>query len=152
MPQLSLHTPIGDVTLSEEDGAIVSVDWGWGRDQAETPLLCRARTQLHEYFDGQRHAFDLPLRPAGSAYQQRVWEAMGDIPYGDTRTYGALAALVGGSARSVGPACGANPLPILIPCHRVVAAGGLGGYSGGEGPQTKRLLLALEADPLPLAG
>lgn len=135
---------MGDLTLSEEDGVLVSVDWGWGCDQASTPLLEKARDLLHAYFDGQAQSFDLPFQAFGTAYQQRVWQAMCEIPYGQTRTYGQIAAVAGGSARSVGPACGANPLPILIPCHRVVGAAGLGGYSGGDGPETKAFLLQLE--------
>ncbi len=156
MPQLSLHTPVGDLSVSEEDGAIVAVDWGWGRDQTETPLLLRARAQLHEYFDGRRLAFDLPLVPRGSPYQRRIWAAMCTIPPGETRTYGQVARVAGGSPRSVGGACGANPIPIIIPCHRVVAAAGPGGYSGGSGLSTKRALLALErrmlAAGVPAAG
>lgn len=144
MPQLSLHTPIGDVTVSEEDGVIVSVDWGWGRDQTETPLLRRACNQLHDYFDGTRTAFDLPLAPVGTPYRRRVWQALCDIPYGQTRSYAAIARVAGGSARSVGQANGRNPVPIIIPCHRVVATTHLGGYSGGEGLATKRFLLTLE--------
>lgn len=147
MPQLSLHTPIGDVTVSEEDGAVVAVDWGWGRDQTETPLLCRARDQLHAYFDGALTYFDLPLAPTGTPYRRRVWQALCDIPYGRTRSYGEIASAAGGSPRSVGQANGCNPIPIIIPCHRVVAATHLGGYSGGEGLATKRFLLALETDP-----
>lgn len=145
LPQLSLHTPVGDITLSEEDGAIVALDWGWGRDQTPTPLLKRARDQLQAYFDGEKVCFDLPLSPAGSPYRQRVWRTLTTIPHGETRTYGEMAALAGGSPRSVGGANGANPVPILIPCHRVVAAASLGGYSGGNGLQTKRALLVLEA-------
>jgi methylated-DNA-[protein]-cysteine S-methyltransferase len=145
LPQLSLHTPIGDVTVSEEDGALVSLDWGWGRDQTETPLLCRARDQLHAYFDGVLTEFDLPLAPEGTPYRRRVWQALCDIPYGATRTYAELAAAAGGSARSVGQANGRNPIPIIIPCHRVVAATHLGGYSGGDGLETKRYLLSLES-------
>ncbi len=144
LPQLSLHTPIGDVTVSEEDGAIVSIDWGWGRDQTETSLLCRARDQLHAYFDGELTAFDLPLAPAGTPYRRAVWDALRRIPYGQTRSYGEIARAAGGSARSVGQANGCNPIPIVIPCHRVVGSGHIGGYSGGEGLPTKRFLLALE--------
>ncbi len=144
MPQLSFHTPLGGLTLSEEDGAIVSLDWGFGRDQTPTPLLLRGRDQLHAYFDGALDRFDLPLAPAGTAYRQRVWQALLAIPYGQTASYGALASHVGGSARAVGGANGANPIPIIIPCHRVVASIGLGGYSGGEGIETKSWLLALE--------
>ncbi len=144
MPQLSFHTPLGAVTLSEEDGAIVSLDWGFARDQAATPLLERGRNQLHAYFDGELDRFDLPLAPRGTAYRQRVWEALRRIPYGRTACYGELAGQIGGSARSVGGANAANPIPILIPCHRVVANAGLGGYSGGEGILTKTWLLNLE--------
>lgn len=146
MPQLSLHTPLGDLTLSEEDGAIVALDWGRGRDRAETPLLLRARDQLQDYFDGTRLAFDLPLAPFGTAFQRRVWEALCAIPAGQTRSYRDIAEAVGcRAARAIGQANGANPIPILIPCHRVVAAdGSLGGYSGGDGAVTKRYLLDLE--------
>ncbi|NKC34410.1 methylated-DNA--[protein]-cysteine S-methyltransferase [Falsiroseomonas selenitidurans] len=145
MPQLTCLTPLGEVTVSAEDGAIVALDWGRGRDQADDGLLRQAVAQLHDYFDGLRSSFDLPLAPHGSAFQHRVWEALRAIPPGETRSYGDLARLLGSSARAVGQANGANPIPILIPCHRVVGAGGrLGGYSGGEGPATKRLLLDLE--------
>ena len=144
MPQLSLHTPIGDVTLAEEAGAIVSLDWGWGRDQAETSLLQRARDQLDAYFDGDLQSFDLPLAPAGSAYCQAVWQALREVPYGVVRSYREIAARAGGSARSVGQANSRNPIPLIIPCHRVVASTHLGGYSGGDGLSTKRWLLALE--------
>ena len=150
MPQISLHTPIGDISVSEEDGAIVSLDWGWGSQQNETRLLRRARDQLHAYFDGELTTFELPLSPAGSAYQQRVWQALCEIPYGATRTYLDIARVAGGSPRSVGGANGNNPIPIIIPCHRVVATTHLGGYSGGAGLDTKRWLLALETRAQPL--
>ena len=87
MPQLSLHTPVGDLTVSEEDGAIVSVDWGWVRAQSQTPVLLRARDQLQEYFDGTRQDFDLPLDPPGTVYRRRVWDELIRIPFGATRTY-----------------------------------------------------------------
>ncbi len=145
MPQLSLHTPVGDLTVSEEDGRIVALDWGWGRDQSETPVLLLAKAQLEAYFDGTLTAFDLPLAPDGSAYRQKVWAALCRIPYGATRSYQEIAREAGGSARSVGGANAHNPIPIIIPCHRVLATGGIGGYSGGEGLDTKRTLLALEA-------
>ncbi|ONG53372.1 cysteine methyltransferase [Pseudoroseomonas deserti] len=145
MPQLSFLTPLGSLTLSEEDGAIVALDWGRGRDQEETPLLVMAREQVQDYFDGQRPGFDLPLAPHGTPYQKRVWTALQAIPPGETRSYAELAASIGSVARAVGQANGCNPIPIIIPCHRVVGAGGtLGGYSGGEGAATKRYLLDLE--------
>ncbi|MBO1079878.1 methylated-DNA--[protein]-cysteine S-methyltransferase [Roseomonas haemaphysalidis] len=145
MPQLSLLSPLGPLTVSEEDGAIVALDWGRGRDQQETPALREAADQLQDYFDARRATFDLPLAPFGSAFRQRVWAALRAIPPGETRGYGDLARELGTAARAVGGANGANPIPIIIPCHRVVGAGGtLGGYSGGEGPATKRFLLDLE--------
>jgi methylated-DNA-[protein]-cysteine S-methyltransferase len=150
LPQLSLHTPVGDLTISEDGDAIVALDWGWGRDQTETPLLRRGRDQLHAYFDGERYEFDLPLAPAGTPYRRRVWQALQEIPYGATRTYGEIAAFAGGSPRSVGTANGSNPIPIIIPCHRVLASNGLGGYSSGDGLDTKRALLRLETASIPL--
>lgn len=150
MPQLSLHTPVGDLTVSEEDGAIVALDWGWGRDQTESKLLRQARAQLHEFFDGARQTFDLPLAPAGTEYRRRVWRELTRIPFGETRSYKEISTRAGGSARSVGQANGANPIPIIIPCHRVLATGGIGGYSGGDGLTTKRYLLDLETNRLPV--
>jgi methylated-DNA-[protein]-cysteine S-methyltransferase len=143
VPQLSLHSPIGDLTVSEEEGEIVALDWGWGRDQTATLLLLRAKTALQDYFDGAPLA-ELPLNPRGSPYRQRVWRALRQIPAGQTRSYIEIARIAGGSARSVGGANGANPIAIFIPCHRVVGTTGLGGYSGGEGLITKQKLLALE--------
>ncbi len=145
MPQLSFRTSLLDaLTVSEEDGAIVALDWGWARDQAETALLCRAREQIEAYLDGELQTFDLPLAPAGTPYRQKVWAALCAIPYGAVRTYAEVAVVAGGGSRSVGGANGANPIPILIPCHRVVAARGLGGFSGGDGLETKRRLLQVE--------
>jgi len=149
MPQLSLLTNLGDLTISEDDGAIVALDWGRGRDQKKTPLLRRARDQLQDYLDGKRLIFDLPLAPHGSDFQKRVWAALCAIPPGETRSYADIARAIGSAPRAVGGANGANPIPIIIPCHRVVAAdGSLGGYSGGDGPATKRFLLDLESRAL----
>jgi methylated-DNA-[protein]-cysteine S-methyltransferase len=148
MPQLSMHSPIGDLTVSEEDGIVVAVDWGWGRDQTPSNFLRDAIEQLNEYFDGARQAFDLPLKPEGTAFDRAVWEEMLRIPYGEVRTYGALSKRLKASARAVGTACGRNPIPIIIPCHRVVASDGLGGYSGDGGIETKLALLAREGNPL----
>ena len=150
VPQLSLHTPVGDLSVSEDGGAIVAIDWGWGSQQVSTALLCRAREQLHAYFDGELTDFDLPLAPLGTTYQQRVWQALCAIPYGATRNYADIARVAGGSPRSVGQANGNNPIPIVIPCHRVLATTNLGGYSGGDGLVTKRWLLAHEARAQPL--
>jgi methylated-DNA-[protein]-cysteine S-methyltransferase len=145
MPQLSLHSPVGDLSVSEDNGAIVALDWGWGAEQTHTPLLDRAVQQLNAYFDGDLKDFDLPLRPHGTAHQARVWGGMCRIPYGHTLTYGELAHDIGSIARAVGQACGANPIPIIIPCHRVMAGDNkLGGYSGDGGVETKVALLRLE--------
>src|ERR1700759_2357912 len=143
MPQLSLHAPFADLTLAEEDGAIVSLDWGWVETQQETRLLRCVADALHAYFDGAKLP-DLPLNPTGTSYQLRVWQALRTIPYGETRTYAQIAALAGGVARTVGQANALNPIPILIPCHRVVAANGIGGYSAEGGVEVKRQLLRLE--------
>ena len=141
-----MHSPVGDLTLFEEDNAIVALEWGWGSLQMPSPLLLRAKNALDAYFDRQAPLpTDLPLNPAGTAYRQRVWAALCAIPHGQTRSYADIAAQAGGSPRSVGGANAANPIPILIPCHRVCATTGLGGYSAGDGLETKRILLALEA-------
>jgi methylated-DNA-[protein]-cysteine S-methyltransferase len=149
MPQLSLHTPLGEVTISEDGGAIVALDWGRGRDQEATPLLRDACDQLQDYFDGKRMSFNLPLAPEGSDFQKRVWAALCAIPPGETRSYADIARTIGSAPRAVGGANGANPIPLFIPCHRVIAAdGSLGGYSGGDGPATKRYLLDHESRAL----
>ena len=149
MPQLSLHTPLGEVTISEDGGAVVALDWGRGRDQEATPLLRDACDQLQEYFDGKRMSFDLRLAPEGSDFQKRVWAALCAIPPGETRSYADIARTIGSAPRAVGGANGANPIPLFIPCHRVIAAdGSLGGYSGGDGPATKRYLLDHESRAL----
>jgi methylated-DNA-[protein]-cysteine S-methyltransferase len=149
MPQLSLHTPLGEVTISEDGGVIVALDWGRGRDQEATPLLREACDQLQKYFDGKRMSFDLPLAPEGSDFQKRVWAALCAIPPGETRSYADVARTIGSAPRAVGGANGANPIPLFIPCHRVIAAdGSLGGYSGGDGPATKLYLLDHESRAL----
>ena len=146
MPQLSMHSPLGPLTLSEDNGTIVALDWGRGRDQEETPLLTQARDWLDAWFDKPEGVFPFPLAPWGTDYQKKIWAFLLTIPAGQTMTYGQVAERVGGSARSVGQAVGRNPIPILIPCHRVVAANGLGGYSGDGGVDDKLWLLELERD------
>jgi len=145
MFQLSMHTPVIDITISELEGSIIALDWGWSPFQEPSPLLIEAKSQLNAYFDGDLTSFDLPINPMGSKHQEKVWSAMVDIPYGQTTTYGEMAKNIGSAAQAVGGACGRNPIPILVPCHRVVArAGKLGGYSGDGGLYTKRALLVLE--------
>lgn len=112
----------------------------------EEPEACRhVRTQLLEYFSGSRRSFDLELAPEGTPFQKRVWDALAAIPWGETRSYRQLAEAIGNprALRAVGGANGANPLVVIIPCHRVIAAdGSLGGFSAGS--ERKRILLALE--------
>ncbi len=141
----SLETPLGRLFIGAGEEAILSLSWqGTGTPDAPTPLLRQAILELRAYFSGRLKAFDLPLAPHGTAFDKRVWEAMRAIPYGKTSSYGAIAGALGTSARAVGRASSRNPIPIIIPCHRVVATHGLGGYSGGEGLPTKERLLALE--------
>lgn len=100
-------------------------------------ILHQAALQIHEFVNGSRTALDVPLALEGTEFQQAVWAALQDIPYGETRTYGELATQIGrpGAARAVGQANRNNPLPLIVPCHRVVASGGLGGYAGMEAPE-----------------
>src|ERR1700688_3710677 len=144
MPSLSIPSPIGQLTIDELDGAIVAISWADAPAGNGSPLLAEAARQLAAYFDGRLSRFDLPLAPAGTAFAARVWAAMQAIPYGETRCYGDLANVIGSAPRAVGRACGRNPIPIVIPCHRVLARRGLGGYSGSGGLATKQRLLALE--------
>jgi len=150
--ELTLTTPVGPLTLAAEGGALVAIRFGAGGPTAVLdPILARAARELEEYFAGDRTRFTVPLRfpPGASAFRLRVWEALGRIPYGAVRTYGELARALGTSPRAVGGACRANPLPIVVPCHRVVARSGLGGYAGdwerGAAGSVKRRLLELEA-------
>ena len=152
MPRLSVHSPLGPLTIVEDDDAIVALEWGWARDVSETGLLSLAGDQLASYFDGNLTRFSLPLAPAGTPFQRQVWASMTRIPYGETLSYGRVADEIESSPRAVGTACGRNPIPIIIPCHRVVGNGGsLVGYSGGEGVETKRYLLAHESSQQSLA-
>lgn len=145
MVYVCLNTPLGPLTVFEDARAVVALDWGRPPQPTATPLLSEAVSQLEAYFAGRLRAFDLPLEPAGTPFQRSVWALMGDIPYGTVRTYGELARDLGSAPRAVGGACGRNPIAIIIPCHRVVGAGGrMTGYSGGEGVITKRALLRLE--------
>jgi len=134
--------------LIEDGGRLAEVRFGarGEPDRDETPLLKHAQSQIDEYFAGQRKTFDLPLIPARTDFQRRVRKAMIAIPWGQTLSYGEIAHVAGGAPRAVGQACGANMLPLVVPCHRVLAANGIGGYSGGKGLDTKRLLLGLEKD------
>ncbi|HSD22515.1 MAG TPA: methylated-DNA--[protein]-cysteine S-methyltransferase [Anaeromyxobacter sp.] len=149
----TIETPIGPLRLDVEEGALVAVHLPGERrspiaatERPEDPVLAAAAKQLEDYFAGRRTTFDLPLRPRGTPFQRAVWDALRAIPPGETRSYGEIARAVGRPAavRAVGAANGRNPLAIVVPCHRVIGAGGtLTGYAGGL--EAKRWLLAHEA-------
>jgi len=134
---------VGNLTVTGVAGGVVALDWASG-PAPSGGVSAEAIVQLADYFAGQRQSFYLPLRPRGSAFQQKFYAALCDIPFGETRTYGDLARDLGVSAQAIGQACGANPIPILIPCHRVLGRSGLGGYSGAGGVETKVALLRHE--------
>lgn len=145
MAMIAVDTQFGRIGIEETDGAITRVVWDGGAEGTPSTLLREAARQLSEYDQGARTTFDLPFRIAGSAFQQDVCAAMSAIPFGETRTYGDIAKDLGQSAQAVGTACGGNPIPILIPCHRVMGAGGkLTGFSGKGGVETKVALLRHE--------
>lgn len=154
-----MRSPIGVLTIEGNDDAITHVELpGSAVDEGSvtarrprrassevTGAVLEAVSQLEEYFAGERTEFDLPLHVTGTEFQREVWLALAEIPYGKTISYGELAEMVGRprAFRAVGQANGSNPIPIVLPCHRVVAAGGrIGGYGGGL--PMKRRLLALE--------
>jgi methylated-DNA-[protein]-cysteine S-methyltransferase len=150
----SIDSPIGLLTLAGEGECLTNLvmkdtahppsDRGrWREDAAAFPGIV---AQLAQYFAGERTGFDVVLRPAGTSFQQRVWDALSEIPYGETRSYGAIARRIGqpGAARAVGLANARNPIAVIVPCHRVIGANGsLTGYAGGL--QAKKALLDLEA-------
>jgi methylated-DNA-[protein]-cysteine S-methyltransferase len=151
----TLETPAGRLALAvDTQGTLVEILLPNRRPTAPSPEplspaatqgMRAVRQQLDEYFSGKRRIFDLPMRPEGSSFEQQVWNRLLEIPYGDTTSYGAIAIALGLSngARAVGRANGANPIPIVIPCHRVIGSDGtLTGYGGGL--PLKRILLELE--------
>ncbi|MGH6928010.1 MAG: methylated-DNA--[protein]-cysteine S-methyltransferase [Dongiaceae bacterium] len=142
---ITVKSPLGPLIVSEGDGSIVALDWGSAVTESPTPLLALAAQQLDAYFYCDLRKFDLPLAPAGTAFQQLVWREMLRIPYGRTRSYADVARDLDSAPRAIGGACGKNPIPIIIPCHRVLASGDrLGGYSSPGGADTKQFLLQLE--------
>jgi methylated-DNA-[protein]-cysteine S-methyltransferase len=149
-----IDSPIGRIEIVGDDDAITSLSIERdgalphdGEPERPNPLLDRARDELNEYFAGERTDFDLPVRLVGTPFQEAVWSALVRLGWGEATSYGALAAAVGkpGSARAIGGAVGANPVPIIVGCHRVLASDGrITGYSGGNGIPTKLWLLGHE--------
>lgn len=164
--QVVVDSPVGPLLLVASGGALTHV-WFDGlrraRDddapvaQGDAEVLASTTVQLSEYFAGERHTFDLPLRLAGTEFQRAVWDALARIPWGTTTTYGTIARGLGmpvSASRAVGAANGANPIPVIVPCHRVIGADGLlTGYGGGLRRKDSLLRLegvATERDQLPL--
>lgn len=143
-----LRSPVGGLRLHSDGSALTGIEFGADRssDDASDDVLAEAARQLRDYFAGERQDFDLALSLQGTPFQRRVWSALQTIPYGTTVSYGQIAAELGldpGASRAVGAANGANPVPIVVPCHRVIGSGGsLTGYGGGL--DRKRTLLTLE--------
>ncbi|SLN72409.1 methylated-DNA--[protein]-cysteine S-methyltransferase [Ruegeria meonggei] len=144
MAMIAVETQFGRLGVEETDGAITRLVWNGQDDAPDTPLLQEAAAQLAAYDQGRLDRFDLPYRVGGSEFQQHVCDLMFAIPLGETRTYGDIARELGQPAQPVGQACGANPIPVIIPCHRVLAANSLGGFSGDGGIETKVALLRHE--------
>ena len=145
--QYSYKTKLGSVTIVEEGGALLAITTHRTYEgiKQETPLINEAYRQLSEYLLGERKRFDLPLNPQGTVFQQQVWKALCDIPYGETRSYKQIAEAIGNpkAVRAVGMANNRNPLLIVVPCHRVIGANGkLVGYAAGI--EKKEFLLKLE--------
>jgi len=143
-----VETPIGTIAVVERDGSIVRLLWHSEaqrrQPQGQSEVLDEAVCQLQAYFAGEVKRFDLPLAPKGGDFEHAVQRAMLAIPYGETRTYGDIAKDLGTQCQPVGQACGANPIPVIIPCHRVLSANGLGGFSGEGGVEMKIRLLQHE--------
>ncbi len=140
----SLHNTFGWFSLVEEDGQITQLLWEDRTEGFRSDVLKEGLNQLDAYFAGKLTKFDLPLAPKGSDFQQKVYRIMQDIPFGEVLTYGEVAKKLDVPAQPVGQACGANPIPVIIPCHRIVGTGNLGGFSGMGGVETKVQLLRHE--------
>ena len=144
MATLSVDTQFGRVGITEQDGAIVALDWVGANLGEATPLLREAAAQMRAYDEGRLETFDLPIYVKGSDFQRAVCDAMSAIPFGYTRTYGEIGKDLGHPAQAIGQACGGNPIAIIIPCHRVMGAKGLTGFSAKGGVETKVALLRHE--------
>ena len=139
------RSPLGPLTLFAEADSVIALEFGTVTENKSSPLLKEAISQLKAYFKGQLKHFNLPLKAPGTHFQRAVWDLVVEIPYGSTRSYGQLSQDLRTAPRAVGGACGKNPIPIIVPCHRVLAASyKIGGFSGGGGTQAKASLLRLE--------
>ncbi len=147
----TIDTPVGPVRITVAGGVVAAVDHVQDPADDALPqdkLLRKAIRQIEQYFAGKRRRFDLPMAPAASPFQARVRQAVIDIPYGEAASYGGVAHILNSGPRAVGQACGRNDLVLLVPCHRVIGAGGtLGGYGSTSGLERKRRLLEFEGYP-----
>ncbi|MEO0327945.1 MAG: methylated-DNA--[protein]-cysteine S-methyltransferase [Pseudomonadota bacterium] len=139
-----IASPYGPLSVTESNGAIVAINWKTPQIPQTSALLEETAGQLAAYFAGELKTFDLPLKPRGDQFQQAVCDLMLKIPYGETTTYGKIAEKLDTYGQPVGQACGGNSIPIIIPCHRVLSADGIGGYSGDGGVERKIALLKHE--------
>jgi methylated-DNA-[protein]-cysteine S-methyltransferase len=150
-----IDTPFGKLKLVASQKGLAAVLWekddprrvrlGPLKPGSNNKFIDQAEGQLKAYFSGKLKKFTVPLDFKGTDFQKSVWKTMSEIPYGETATYGGIAMALASGARAVGTACGRNPIPIIVPCHRVLGSGSSeGGFSGGQGLPTKRKLLALE--------
>lgn len=141
--KISFVSLLGPITIFEEGGKIISLLFSYSEHSDSSPLIEKAKEEIEEYFQGKRKTFDLPLDAKGTEFQKRVWKELLDIRYGETLSYGEIGDRIGTKAyRAIGNACGKNPIPILIPCHRVVGKDNIGGFSLGL--DLKRKLLDIE--------
>ena len=137
-------TPIGRVEITGDETRLHAIRIGAGSgvtSNGVASVVRRAREQIEQWFAGERTTFDLPLAPAATPRGAALRDGIVSVGYGETASYGALARLLASSPRAVGQACARNPFPLVVPCHRILAAGRLGAYSAGEGPLTKQWLL-----------
>ena len=143
----TISTPAGEICVTANEEFVTNINFGKAEKENHNHLTQSACNQLNEYFSSKRKEFDLPLKAYGTEFQKSVWAELLKIPAGQTKTYGEIARLIGKpkAARAVGGAVGSNPIAVVIPCHRVMAASGaITGYTGGNGIITKRQLLDLE--------
>ncbi len=131
----TIHSPVGPLKITATEKGIISITFAKkpGRSDGQHPILKTCAQQLKEYFAGKRRTFTVPLAPAGTAFQRKVWDQLLTIPCGETLTYGQVASRIrkDRASRAVGNAVGSNPIVIIIPCHRILAGNGMGGFSGG---------------------
>ena len=152
-----ITSPIGNIRITSTDELLIGVEFLTNSKKptkAKNAIAKKTQSQIMAYFKNPNHAFDLPIQVSGTLFQRKVWRALQKIPVGKTLTYGDLAKKLRTSARAIGNACRANPIPIIIPCHRIVSQKGLGGFAGkqtGQFLNIKKFLLSHENSKAPLS-